>query len=88
MADMQRQLRDLTDAGTRTTEWMRTHEARATDVDKFLGTLREGLDALQSAGLFSGNEEHCVRLAPAKDCRISGLGLPQAILAKPHSRRE
>ena len=53
MAHMQRQLRALADAATRTSEWMRTHVAIVNDTDKSLGSLRERLDALQSASVSS-----------------------------------
>ena len=53
MAVLQRQCRELTDAATRTTEWIRTHEARANNIDKCLDVLRERLDAFQSASVSS-----------------------------------
>ena len=53
MAYMQRQLRELTDAATQTTEWMRKHDACANDIDKSLDSLRNCLDALQSASVSS-----------------------------------
>ena len=51
MADMQKQLCELSSAAALTAEWMPTHEARASDVDKFLDSLREYLDALRSASV-------------------------------------
>ena len=52
-ADMQRQLRELTDVSARATEWMRSHEERANNIDKSLGPFRVQLDALQSASVSS-----------------------------------
>ena len=60
MVDIQRQLRELTDAATRTTEWMRTHEAHKNDIDKSLDSLRERLDALQSASVSSVETKNIV----------------------------
>ena len=53
MADTQRQLRELTDACTPATEWIRSHEERANGIDKSLESLRVQLDALQSASVSS-----------------------------------
>ena len=41
------------ETASRTTECMRKHDARANDIDKSLDSLREGLDALQSASVSS-----------------------------------
>ena len=46
-------------------------------IDSTLDGLREWLDALHTAFGFLWNEEHRVRLASAKGCRISGLRLQQ-----------
>ena len=69
-SNTQRQLRELTDASTLATEWIRSHEERANGVDKSLETSRVQLDALQSASV-------SFRLAPAKGCRIYELRLEQ-----------
>ena len=82
MADMRRQLRELTDAATRTTEWMRTHESRANDIDKSLDSLRERLDALQSASV-SSVETKSVALPI-----VAGSVVQQTTFTEPHSWRE
>ena len=52
MADRQRQLRELTIITARTREWMRSFETHSNDIDKALDSLRERLDAMQSASLW------------------------------------
>ena len=86
--DVQRQLREVSDAAARTTEWILSHTARANDIDKSLDPLRALGCLAVSYGLLSVNEEQRVRLTPAKDRRISGLPLPPAVFSKPHSQRE
>ena len=53
MADMQRQLRELSITTALTMEWMRSFETRSGDIDKTLDPLRERLDALQLASVSS-----------------------------------
>ena len=53
MADIQKQLCELSNAATLTAVWMRTYDALANSIGKTLDGLRERLNALQTASVSS-----------------------------------